>query len=177
MSFTSKSDHCNLFYAVDTLQPSGRFFFSAAAIVMAWITIPTILARISDPIVVAFNMLIMLAMIYLVAAAWLNRTVLHVTRDKISLRQRPIPMPLPLGWTAWTANIKQVIVRTVAGTTSSYEIWVLFKNGDSLELLDLGELDDADVASQIERQIETFLHIEDDDTLNDVRENKHVPGV
>ena len=98
---------------------------------------------------------------------------MQVTRDKISAYQRPIPILFPRGCLVWTTVVKQAIVRRVK---RSDESWVLCKNGDSLEWLDRGELDDADLANQIERQIETFLHVKDNDMLNDFRGHKHMPG-
>lgn len=166
MSFESKSDDQNLFVSVNNLKLSARLWISTFPVVMVCISILTILAHISEPTVVVFNLLLMLAMIYLAAVAWLNRTVLHVDSDKISVYQRPIPAPWPHSRTASTADLKQVVVRTVGSTAPSYELWALLEDGDSYELLNLGDVGDANDAKQIEREIETFLDIEDDATLN-----------
>jgi predicted RNA-binding Zn-ribbon protein involved in translation (DUF1610 family) len=101
-------------------------------------------------------------MTYSVLTGFINRTILEVTPGKLQLWHEPLP------WTGEikmdTGDLKQLYAREKTsrgqnGTSYSYELWMVSKDGSSRKLL--SGLDSPDVPLYIEQQIESWLHIPD----------------
>ena len=104
-----------------------------------------------------------LGLTYTVLTGFFNRSVLEVTPGKLQLWHEPLP------WTGEvtmdTAQIKQLYSKEQTsrgqnGTSSTYELWVVTKDGRSRKLL--SGLDSSDIPLYIEQQIENWLHIQDE---------------
>ena len=110
--------------------------------------------------------------IYVVAAYWVNRTILDVTNEKISIYTRPCPLPWARAHSLAVTEIKQIFMQEIqnvfsdgSSLASSWEVRALHETGVRIVLLDvsevIGEWDEAkESASCIERQIERFLGID-----------------
>jgi hypothetical protein len=99
---------------------------------------------------------------YSVITGFINRTILEVTPGKLQLWHEPLP------WTGEvkmdTDDIKQLYskeksTRGENGTSYTYELWMVTRDGRSRKLL--SGLDSSDVPLYIEQQIEAWLHIQD----------------
>ena len=97
----------------------------------------------------------------MVVAHLLNRTMIYVTRKQLHVRSRPIPSFH--GWNLSSADIQQLYVKEAVSRNqkneSTFSVYALYDCNQALRLV--GGLHSADLALQIEAQIETFLGIED----------------
>lgn len=95
-------------------------------------------------------------------AAWINQTTIEVNKRKVKIRHYPIPFP---GKTIEVSEIKQLFVRQHLhnngdrGSTSSYSLNVLLKNGNEKKLISNWTSPLHTVF--IESKIEKYLKIED----------------
>jgi DNA-directed RNA polymerase subunit RPC12/RpoP len=99
---------------------------------------------------------------YATLAGFVNRTVLEVEREEISLWHEPLP------WTGQkdlkTADVKQFYTTekykpSKNGGHYAYDLHVILKDGTSTKLL--SDQDDPQVALFFEQQLEQWLRIED----------------
>lgn len=99
---------------------------------------------------------------YSTLAGFINRTVLEVTKEDISIWFEPLP------WmgekTLKTADFKQFyskenVSRGENGSTYTYQLFAVMKDGRSIKLLE--NLRSADMALFFEQQLETWLRIPD----------------
>ena len=109
-------------------------------------------------------------MTYSTLAGFLNRTTLEVTRDEITVWFEPLP------WmgekTIKTGDVKQLfckekISRGKNSDTYSYELFVVTKSDRQVSLL--SNLESPDIALFFEQQIETWLRIEDQPVIGEIR--------
>lgn len=99
---------------------------------------------------------------YYTVAGFINRTVLEVTRDEVSVWFEPLPWPGEKKFR--TSEIKQFFckdkfVRSKNGGTMQYELYVVNQANQQVKLL--GGLDNPDVALFFEQQLERWLRITD----------------
>jgi hypothetical protein len=99
---------------------------------------------------------------YCTLAGFINRTILEVDRETISVRFEPLP------WIGQkrlrTAEIKQLfckekIIRSKNGSSTQYMLYAVTAANTQLKLLD--GLDNPDTAIFLEQQLERWLKIED----------------
>jgi hypothetical protein len=99
---------------------------------------------------------------YYTIAGFINRTILEVTPETISVRFEPLP------WigkkTLRTAELKQLyckekIVSSKEGGQTQYELYAV--TGANTQVKLLGGLDNSDTAVFLEQQLERWLNIED----------------
>ena len=115
-----------------------------------------------------------LACLYGLAAYWLNRTTIIVSRQEISVRTRHFPLPwVKTAATLMISDVSQLYVQRVQirnhqGTYlhSEYELAASLRNGERITLFDISAVigvarEAKEAASLIERRIEAFLNFED----------------
>ena len=110
--------------------------------------------------------------LYVVAAYWLNRTILDVANDEISVCTRPFPLPRPRAHSLAINDLKQIFVQEIQNVcsdgsilASSWEVRALHETGERIVLLDISEVigkwdETEEPALFIEGQIERFLGID-----------------
>jgi len=99
---------------------------------------------------------------YYVITGFFNRTILEVTPGKMQLWHEPLPWAGEVKMD--TSDLKQLYSKEKSsrgehGTSYSYELWMVSKDGRSKKLL--SGLDSPEVPLYIEQQIESWLHIPD----------------
>jgi len=107
--------------------------------------------------------LVGLGLIYYTIAMFINRTIITVNRDTLSVHHAPLP---------WFGNVKlaagkvdqiwcrmRIQYRNNGGSTTTYEVHANSTHGQSKTLLK--GLNNADEALFLEQQIETYLKLED----------------
>jgi hypothetical protein len=106
---------------------------------------------------------------YSTIAGFLNRTILRVTPENISIGFTPLP------WIGKkqirTAEIKQLYckdkeIRTKNGSRTQYELYAVTTANQQVKLL--GGLDNPDIAIFFEQQLERWLHIEDRPVVGEI---------
>lgn len=101
-------------------------------------------------------------LVYLIASMLFNRTVVSVNRDRLQLRHGPVPWknPKPID----VADLQQLYVKEKIshgknGSSASYELHALLKDGSSQTLCKSQSDDNIPIA--LERMIEVHLGIRD----------------
>jgi hypothetical protein len=99
---------------------------------------------------------------YSTIAGFVNRTVVELTREELSIWFEPLPW---LGEKKIkTADVKQLFckqrfTRTKNGTRVTYQLYAVDRDDQQIKLLD--GLDSPDMAKFLEQQIESWMHISD----------------
>jgi hypothetical protein len=121
-----------------------------------------------------FSFAVVFAGIYVVAAYWINRTTLDVTRDEISVSIKPFPLPwVRTAHTLAIADVSHFFVQEIQNRysdgmpiSSLYEVCALLECGERITLLDVSKIgvtgwssDAGNLASTIVERIEAFLGI------------------
>lgn len=100
---------------------------------------------------------------YAAIAGWLNRTVIHVGHDVVSVRHVPLPFfPAP---TLDATNIKQIyagekVTYSRGGSTTTYEVRAITRDGRNVRLV--SGLPVKEQALYIEQATEKYLSIPDE---------------
>jgi hypothetical protein len=99
---------------------------------------------------------------YSTLAGFLNRTILEITPENLSIRFEPLPW---IGKKNIPASelkqlfCKEKIIRSKNNTTARYELYAVNAANQQVKLL--GNLDEPDIAIFIEQQLERWLKIDD----------------
>jgi hypothetical protein len=99
---------------------------------------------------------------YSTLAGFLNRTILEITPDNVSIRFQPLPW---FGKKQFrTSEIKQLfckekLIRSKNNTHTRYELYAINTANQQFKLL--GHLDEPDIAIFFEQQLERWLKIDD----------------
>lgn len=107
---------------------------------------------------------------YSTLCGFLNRTVLEVTRDEVSIWFEPLPW---LGEkTIKTADLKQLYCKEKVssgknGNSYTYQLMAVTQDNKEVKLLE--NLDSADIALFFEQQVETWLKIRDLPVVGEVK--------
>jgi hypothetical protein len=122
-----------------------------------------------------FSSAVVLSCMYVMAAYWINRTTLDVTKDEISVYTKPFPLPwVRTAHTLAISDVSQLFVQEIQNRYAdetillapSYEVCALLRmKGKRIMLLDISEVTGQHskakhTASIIEERIEAFLGIE-----------------
>ena len=113
------------------------------------------------------NLIILCMISYVLAAYWINATVIDVCTLDLRVYAGPLPFPYPRRKRIPASQIRQLyVVRSCASsegghTSIRFHLFAELTDGSTLELIRHFGTDAKEIAGALEEKIETFLAIED----------------